>query len=140
MKKSKSNQWDDFEMQPINFFDDPERRGNAREDVRLKQLGIYVHEDGRRIAIGFNLTPFAERPSIEVSAINSEGQPAGSLTIIEALAPNFNLTMHLREASADDKYDIEAVVYYKGEDGARLEVDRKRTKIDVSQPGETRVG
>ena len=52
-------------MQPINFFDDPQKRGNEREDVRLKQLGIYVHDDRRRVAISFNLTPFAERPSIE---------------------------------------------------------------------------
>lgn len=127
-------------MQPINFFDDPERRGNARDDVRLNKLGIYVHEDGRRIAIGFNLTPFAERPSIEVTATNSNGQPAGSLTIIEALSPNFNLTMHLREESVDNKYEIEAVVYYKDDDGAQVEVDRKRTAIDVSRPGETIVG
>jgi len=127
-------------MQPINFFDDPERRGNAREDVRLKQLGIYVHEDGRRIALGFNLTPFAERPSIEVSATNSHGQAAGSLTIIEALSPNFNLTMHLREESDDNKYEIEAVVYYKDDDGTQIEVDRKRTAIDMSRVGETTVG
>lgn len=126
-------------MQPINFFDDPEKRGNAREDVRLKQLGIFVHEDRRRVAIGFNLTPFAERPSIEVNATSSDGKHAGSLTIIEALAPNFNLTMHLREGSPDDKYEIEAVVYYKDEDGARQEVDRKRAHIDVGEPGEMRV-
>lgn len=123
-------------MQPINFFDDPERRGNAREDVRLKQLGLFVHEDGRRIGIGFNLTPFAERPSIEVTAYNAAGESAGSMTIIEALTPNFNLTMHLRRESATGEYEIEAVVFYKEEDGGQLEVDRKRARIDVSNPGE----
>ncbi len=123
-------------MQPINFFDDPERRGNAREDVRLKQLGLFVHEDKVRVALGFHLTPFAERPSIEVTATNADGQRAGSLTIIEALTPNFNLTMHLREPSADNGYEIEAVVYYKDESGERIEVDRKRARIDVSKPGE----
>lgn len=123
-------------MQPINFYDDPERRGNAREDVRLKQLGLYVYEDGRRVAIGFNLTPFAERPSIDVTATNSAGQIAGSMTVIEALSPNFNLTMHLRDEEPTGVYEIEAVVYYKDEDGTRVDVDRKRGSIDVTAPGE----
>lgn len=123
-------------MQPINFYDDPERRGNARKDVRLKQLGLYVYEDGRRVAIGFNLTPFAERPSIEVTATNSAGRIAGSMTVIEALSPNFNLTLHLRDHEPTGIYEIEAVVYYKNEDGARVEVDRKRGAIDIAAPGE----
>ena len=127
-------------MQPINFFDDPQKRGRAREDVRLQQLGLFVYEDGRRVAIGFNLTPFAERPSIEVTATNEQGQVAGSMTIIEALAPNFNLTMHLRDDKPTDKYEIEVVVYYKDEEGQRIEVDRKRATIDAGVPGEQVVG
>jgi hypothetical protein len=123
-------------MQPINFYDDPERRGNAREDVRLKQLGLYVYEDGRRVAIGFNLTPFAERPSIDVTATNSAGQIASSMTVIEALSPNFNLTMHLRDQEPTETYEIEAVVYYKDEDGTRVDVDSKRGSIDLTAPGE----
>ena len=123
-------------MQPIHFYDDPDRRGRAREDVRIEQLGLYVYEDGRRVAIGFNLTPFAERPSIDVTATNSEGQAAGSMTVVEALSPNFNLTMHLRDSNPTDVYSIEAVVYYKDEDGVRQDVDRKQGVIDVKVPGE----
>lgn len=123
-------------MQPINFYDDPERQGRARADVRLKQLGLFVHEDGRRVAIGFNLTPFAERPSIDVTATNGDGHLAGSMTIVEALSPNFSLTLHLRDSDPTDVYEIEAVVYYKDETGARVNVDRKRGAIDINAPGE----
>lgn len=123
-------------MQPINFFDDPEKQGRAREDVRLRQLGLYVYEDGRRVAIGFNLTPFAERPSLEVTATNEEGQVAGSMTVIEALSPNFNLTMHLRDENPTQNYAIDVVVFYKDESGGRLEVDRKRGMVDMNVPGE----
>lgn len=123
-------------MQPLNFYDDPKGQGNAREDVRLKQLGLFVYEDGRRVAIGFNLTPFAERPSLEVTATNSEGHLAGSMTVIEALSPNFSLTMHLRDSHPTDTYSFEAVVYYKDEQGERMNVDHKRGVIDVTVPGE----
>lgn len=127
-------------MQPINFFDDPENRGRPREEVRLKQLGLYVYEDARRVAIGFNLTPFAERPSLEVTATNEEGKIAGSMTVIEALSPNFNITMHLRDKNPTDIYAIDVVVFYKDEAGERLEVDRKQGAVDMSRPGEQIVG
>ena len=50
-------------MQPINFYDEPPESSRSPEDVRLKSLGLYVHEDGRRVAVGFDITPFQERPS-----------------------------------------------------------------------------
>lgn len=123
-------------MQPINFYDDSEHKGQEPDDVRLKQLGLFVHEDGRRIAVGFNITPFRERPSIEVSATNERGEPAGSLTIIEAMLPNFNLTMHLRDAQPTDRYNIRAVLYYAGDGDERNVVDSKETVVDITSPGE----
>lgn len=123
-------------MQPLNFYDDPEKQGRPREEVRLTQLGLYIYEDARRVAIGFNLTPFAERPSLEITATNEEGEIAGSMTVIEALSPNFNITMHLRDESPGDNYAIEVVVFYKDEKGERMEVDRKRGVMDINRPGE----
>lgn len=131
-------------MQPINFYDDSEMRGRPRAEVRLNQLGIYVYEDGRRIAVGFNITPFRERPSIEVTVTNARGEPAGSMSIIEAMTPNFNVTMHLRDRNPTDRYEIQATLYYPspGEepDGERVDVDQKVATIDVSRPGEHIVG
>lgn len=123
-------------MQPINFYNDSDRQGREPQDVRLNQLGLFVYEDGRRIAVGFNITPFRERPSIEVIANNERGQPAGSLTIIEALQPNFSLTMHLRDASPTEEYTIRAELYYVDSDGERQVVDSKETTVDVTTPGE----
>lgn len=131
-------------MQPINFYDDSDMQGRPREEVRINQLGIYVYEDGRRIAVGFNITPFRERPSIEVTATNARGEVAGSMSIIEAMTPNFNVTMHLRDDNPTDGYEIQAILYYQPEDGdaegGRLLVDRKSATIDISRPGEHVVG
>jgi len=123
-------------MQPINFFDDGFELPKAREDVRLKNLGLFVYEDGRRVAVGFELTPFRERPSLEVTATNARGEHAGSMTVIEALNPNFSLTMHLRDSEPTDLYDIEVVVYYDDEEGDLWQVDQKRATIDTTQPGD----
>ncbi|MDT8305331.1 MAG: hypothetical protein RRC07_05300 [Anaerolineae bacterium] len=124
-------------MQPISFFDDGPDFGKDRSDVRLKNLGVYVYEDGRRVAVGFELTPFRERPSLEIVATNARGERAGSMTVIEALSPNFSLTLHLRDREPASDYELEAVVYYRDEgDEGRMVVDRKRVVFDASQPGD----
>ena len=57
----------------IQFYDDLEGGAKSREEVRLNELGLYVYEDGRRVAIGFSLTPFLERPSLLVRVANANG-------------------------------------------------------------------
>lgn len=104
----------------INFFDDPLETPKPREDVRLKQLGLFVYPDGRRIAVGFDITPFLERPSIEVRVVNANGEVAGSLNVIQTLESNFNLTMHLRDKEPTEIYEITAVLYYTPSNEPRM--------------------
>lgn len=121
----------------ITFFDDPLEGPQGREDVKLEQLGLYIYPDRRRVAVGFELTPFRERPSLEVTITNARGEKAGSLSVIEALSPNFSLTVHLRDQEPTEQYQIEVVVYYAGspEDGRQV-VYTQSAVFDVSEPGE----
>ena len=48
----------------IEFFDDPLKRPKSRHDVRIKQIGLFIHEEPRRLSFGLELTPFLERPRI----------------------------------------------------------------------------
>lgn len=121
----------------INFFDDPDQAPRVREEVRFQRLGFYVHPpDGRRIAVGFDITPFIERPSIEVAVTNAVGEKAGSLTVIQTLATNFHLTLHLRDRNPTDTYTVEALLYYTSPEEGRLLVDRLTAALDVSRPGQ----
>lgn len=120
----------------IQFYDDLDGGPRSREEVRLRELGLYVYEDGRRVAIGFDLTPFLERPSILVRVTNADGDEAASLSVIEAMQPNFNLTMHLRDDTSKDPYEVEAIVYYVSEEGERQISDRKLKTFSASSSGE----
>ncbi|MFO7664149.1 MAG: hypothetical protein R6X18_16355 [Chloroflexota bacterium] len=120
----------------IKFFDDPLESPRPREEVRIRQIGLYLYPDLRRMAFGAELTPFVERPSLEVTIINGEGAPAGSLNVIETLTPNFNLTMHLRDLETVNPYELTAVLYYSWPDRGKIEVDRRTISFEVSQPGE----
>ncbi|MDX1614599.1 MAG: hypothetical protein R3300_09835 [Candidatus Promineifilaceae bacterium] len=121
----------------IHFFDDPQQGRLPREEVRFNQLGLYVYEDGRRVAVGFDITPFQERPSIDVAVRNEAGDIVGTLTVIEALQPNFHLTLHLRDEGAAENYELEAQLYYlEAEERRRLVVDRLSRTFDATQPGD----
>lgn len=119
----------------IRFFDDPLESPKSREDVRIKQLGLFVFEDKRRVAVGFDITPFLERPSIDVDAVNSSGQFAGTMTIVNANAPNFTLTLHLRDKEPTDTYKLRVTLYYASPDTDRQEVHTLFKTIDVTKPG-----
>lgn len=119
----------------IRFFDDPLESPNSREDVRIKQLGLFVFEDKRRVAVGFDITPFLERPSIDVDAVNANGQFAGTMTIVNANAPNFTLTLHLRDKEPTDSYTIRVTLYYASPESDRQDVHTLTRTVDVTRPG-----
>ncbi len=121
----------------VNFFDNPLEGPRAREDVRFNQLAVYVHPDGsRRIAVGFDITPFRERPCIEVRVVNDNDVHAGSINVMQTMNANFHLTVHLRDREPTDIYTVVAHLYYLNEeDGSRMNVDSKTAVIDMRTPG-----
>jgi hypothetical protein len=126
----------------IQFYDDPAMGPRPREEVRFNQIGLYVYEDRKRVAVGFDITPFLERPSIQVTMLNEEGLEVSNMTVIEAMQPNFNLTMHMQapaqiqDEKPSENYRIEARLYYRSGEGERQVVDRKTRTFDPSKIGE----
>ena len=120
----------------VQFYDDLEGGPRSREEVRLNELGLFVYEDRRRVAVGFNLTPFLERPSILVRVTSAGGEEVATLSVIEAMQPNFNLTLHLRDDGAGDPYQLEAIIYYLTENGERQVSDRQVKPFSVASPGD----
>ena len=120
----------------IEFFDDPIQQPKSREEVRIKQIGLFVHDDLRRVSFGLELTPFLERPSIQVVILNGQGEHAGALTVIETMTPNFSLIVHLRDGDVTDPYELTAEIYYAKPETERQNVDRQRVTFSVSRPGE----
>ena len=119
----------------INFFDDPLETPKSREDVRIKQVGIYLHEDRRRVAVGFELTPFLERPSIEVIISNERGERASSMSIIDTMNANFSVVMHLQDKEPTDQYELTAVLYYATPDTERIDIQTLVRQLDGNKVG-----
>jgi virulence-associated protein VagC len=118
----------------ITFHDDPSQAGRAPEDVEIDEIDVTVYPDGRRVAVSLAITPFQQRPSLELTLTNAHGQPAASLTVIEALETTLALTLHLRDKQPTDTYELLAEVYYLFPDRGRLTVSSKKVQFTVT-PG-----
>ncbi len=123
-------------MQMINFLDDPAEMPKRRADVRLLQLGFFVYEDSRRVMVGFELTPFLERPSLEINITNENGERAASMIIVDTTEANFSMTMHLRDTNPTDIYSVDVALYYAMPNEERELVKMETAVLDVSTPGE----
>lgn len=121
----------------INFFDNSFEIPKAREDVRFKQIGLFIYPDLRRVAVGLEMTPFREPPCIDIVISNSAGVIAGSMVLIEANSPNITLTMHLRDREPTAEYELSAQIYYDHpEQKARQNYHCEMVKFPVVQEGE----
>jgi hypothetical protein len=120
----------------IHFYDDPNGGPKAKGDVRFNRLGLYMYPENRQVAVGFDMTPFLEKPSIEVIITNEMGEEAASLTVIEAMQPNFSLIMNLRDKTPTDTEQVEAALYYHSlEDGRQLDHQIEKS-LDATQEGD----
>ena len=117
----------------IQFFDDPSNLHKTPENTRINQIGIHVFPDNRRVAVGFDITPFRERPSLEVVIVNEHDEVAGTLNVIETLSPNFHLTMHLQDKKPTQQYNVFVELYYAQMDKPRQVVDRHTTQFTIPQ-------
>jgi hypothetical protein len=120
----------------IHFYDDPGGGPKAREEVRFNRLGLYMYPQKRQVAVGFDITPFLEKPSIEVTLTNEMGERAATLTVIEAMQPNFSLIMHLRDQVPSQRYQVEAILYYPSVEDGRQVVHQIEKSLDATQEGE----
>ncbi len=120
----------------IQFYEDPILLPRVPKEVRFNQIGLFMHEDGGRFVVGFDLTPFEERPSIQVFVTDESGENVTSLTIIESLKTNFHLTMHLPGHESNGLYNVSALLFYQSMDKEKLIVDEISKKLDASKPGE----
>ena len=119
----------------VHFFDDPVAVPRPPEQVRFNQLGLYVYEDRRRIAVGFDISPFQERPSIAVSVDSQNGDEVSALSVIAADRSSFNLTLHLPHNYPYEKCTVHALLYYTKNDGQRMVVDSVTKSLDLSEAG-----
>lgn len=108
----------------------PPEDGLPPEAVRITDLRAEPWaEDGRRVRIHLQLTPFLERPNMEVIMTRDDKEVA-SINIIESIEDRMTFTMHIRGPEiVDGNYLLTASVSYP-EIGV---VDEKKIEFETQE-------
>lgn len=95
----------------INFHD-PSDIPLPAEDVRIRELRAEPLPDGRRVRLFIEITPFQQKPNLEIKILTGSGIEAASLSIIEAIDYKMQFTVHLKNESPSNEYIVSLEVYY----------------------------
>ncbi len=106
----------------------PPEDGLPPQEVRIQGLRAEPwSEDRQRYHIHLEVTPFLERPDIEVTIYNEDGEALSNISIIESIDTRMAFTMHLRGEPGNGALTLSASLTYP-EIG---EVDQKSVMIET---------
>src|SRR5450631_3789451 len=99
-------------MTNIDFFDQKDVP-QPRDKIKIERLQAQPYADGWRVKLTIEVTPFQERPNLEVRLKSVVGQVIADLSIIETMHRLMEFTLHIRGvASPIGDYTAEAALYY----------------------------
>ncbi len=89
----------------LNFFDDPDEVPRPPDEVRITEVRAEPLPDGRRVAVSISLTPFLEKPDLDV-VILRDGHEERTLSVIGAMQHEMQVTMHLPAVNPQGSYTV----------------------------------
>jgi hypothetical protein len=98
------------------FFHDPSDVPLPPDEVRIRSFQAAVWPDNRRVRIKLELTPFQRRPHGEVTIKDQDGGEVASFSIVEAITPRLDFTVHLRSGRTSGRFTASAVIFYLEEE------------------------
>jgi hypothetical protein len=85
-----------------------------REEVRIEHVTATPYPDGRRVHVEVAITPFRERPNLEMLIVTRAGQTAASTSAVAVMNTKVGFNLHLRGASdPDGEYTVRVLLYYE---------------------------
>ncbi|MEN8240372.1 MAG: hypothetical protein ABFS17_00490 [Chloroflexota bacterium] len=94
------------------FFNDPNDVPLPPDQIEVRELTGTPNQEGNRVLVNFEITPFQDRPNIEVALLNEAGKQAAAFSVVEAIENKMDFTLHLRDAETKGKYTLLIEVIY----------------------------
>ena len=111
------------------FFLDPQVQRLTPEETRILGLRAEPYPEGKRVHVNLELTPFLQRPYIELILSDPEGNEVSSASIVEPVSWTLELTLHLRvSAQIAGTYRLAAHLSYPD----LGEIDQREATIEIT--------
>ena len=105
------------------FFSDPNDIPLPPEEVAIRNIVAEPYPDGHRIKIQIEITPFQQRPNLEVVLLNPLENPVASISIVEAIESRMDFTLHIRGKLIEGEYTLNARMFYSDISELQLKED-----------------
>jgi hypothetical protein len=112
----------------FNIPDDPDIIPLPPAEVRIKELSAEPYSDGERIRVNLETTPFQQRPWLEATLFDAQGEEVASASIIEPLNWKIEFTMHVRRTPPQGTYTLSARLFYP----EQPENDRREVQVSIA--------
>jgi hypothetical protein len=113
------------------FTNDPGIVRYPPNEIQLLDLRADSDPERKRLRVALDLTPFQQRPNIELELTDSSGNEVASASIIEPVGWKLELTLHIRKpGQTNGKYTLVASLFYPD----LGEIDRRTIIIEVPVP------
>ncbi len=97
----------------LNFFESNDIP-QPRDQIKIEKLTAAPYPDGWRVRVGVDVTPFQERPSLEINLITADDKSVAQLSVIETMHRSMEFTIHIRGiARPEGRYILRAELYYE---------------------------
>jgi hypothetical protein len=123
------------------FFTDPDDIPLPPDRIHIRSFEARAYPDKQRIAVRFEITPFQEKPNIEIRLLDGADKQLAELSVVEVIDHKMEFTMHLRGGLADEHTHAHMTLFYNDLDEFNLEAEQlptpeeflKRTKNVIDQ-------
>jgi len=99
-----------LDMDP--FFIEPDPNGQPPEKVRFENIIIEPYQNGNRVKLLIEITPFLEKPNVEIEILKENGSLVSTMSLVEIIDHKFELTLHLKEKNSQGNYILRTNLYY----------------------------
>jgi hypothetical protein len=93
------------------FFPEDHLQRTVPEETRITSLTAEPYSDGYRLRVNIEMTPFQQRPHLEVELNDADGQEVASASIVEPMSWKIEFTMHIR-GELKNPYTLQAKLFY----------------------------
>jgi hypothetical protein len=94
------------------FFNDPNDVPLPPDQIEIRELSAKPNQEGSRVLVKFEISPFQQRPNIEISVSNQAEKEVASLRVVEAIENRMDFTLHMRETQPRGSYTLSMQVFY----------------------------
>jgi hypothetical protein len=114
----------------MGFFQiDPNVERLLPADIRIVNLHAEPNSEGNRLKVGMEISPFQQKPYIDLTLVDSTGQLITTTSIVEPVNSKLELNLHLRKLplSQNGVYTLIVVISFPD----LGEVDRRDLNIEI---------